>query len=66
MNKKSYWVSTLVVLDIYNHFLNERKEQYKGDKKTDNYYAEVKTLTELKKKEDTVYVLWCITNIVCY
>ena len=41
---------------IYNHFLNERKEQYQADKKTDNYYGEAKTLTELKKKEDTIWL----------
>lgn len=41
---------------IYNHFLNERKEQYQQDKKTDNYYEQAKTLTELKKKEDTVWL----------
>jgi len=41
---------------IYNHFLNERKEQYQADKKSDNYYAQAKTLTELKKKEDTIWL----------
>lgn len=41
---------------IYNHFLNERKEQYQADKKTDNYYAQAKTLTELKKQEDTIWL----------
>ena len=41
---------------IYNHFLNERKEQYQADKKTDNYYGQAKTLTELKKKEDTIWL----------
>ena len=33
---------------VYNHFLNERKEQYQKDKKSDNYYAQAKTLTDLK------------------
>ncbi|WP_417360394.1 helix-turn-helix domain-containing protein [Galbibacter sp.] len=33
----------------YNHFLNERKEQYELRKKSDNYYAQAKTLTEIKK-----------------
>jgi len=37
---------------IYNHFLNERKEQYQKDKKSDNYYVQAKSLTELKKDED--------------
>ena len=41
---------------IYNYFLNERKEQYQNDKKSDNYYAQAKTLTELKKQEETVWL----------
>ena len=24
---------------VYNHFLNERKEQYQNDKKSDNYIS---------------------------
>ena len=38
---------------VYNYFLNERKEQYQADKKSDNYYKQAATLTELKKKEET-------------
>ena len=41
---------------IYNHFLNERKEQYQSDKKTDNYYKQAVTLTKLKKEEDTKWL----------
>ena len=41
---------------VYNHFLNERKEQYQKDKKSDNYYVQAKSLTELKKKEDYVWL----------
>ena len=41
---------------VYNYFLNERKEQYQKDKKSDNYYAQVKTLTELKNQEDTIWL----------
>lgn len=41
---------------VYNYFLNERKEQYQNDKKSDNYYAQAKTLTELKKQEDTIWL----------
>lgn len=41
---------------VYNYFLNERKEQYQANKKSDNYYAQAKTLTELKKKEDTIWL----------
>jgi putative transposase len=41
---------------VYNHFLNEKKEQYQADKKFDNYYAQAATLTELKKKDETVWL----------
>jgi len=41
---------------VYNYFLNERKEQYQTNKKSDNYYAQAKTLTELKKQEETVWL----------
>ncbi len=34
---------------VYNHFLSERKEQYDLNHKSDNYYAQAKKLTELKK-----------------
>jgi len=37
---------------VYNYFLNERKEQYQKDKKSDNYYKQAKTLTDLKKMEE--------------
>lgn len=37
---------------VYNYFLNERKEQYQKDKKSDNYYKQAKILTDLKKKEE--------------
>ncbi len=40
---------------VYNYFLNQRKEQYKNTKKSDNYYAQCKVLTEMKK--NPVY-LW--------
>jgi putative transposase len=38
---------------VYNHFLNERKEQYQTNNKSDNFYAQAKTLTELKKNKET-------------
>src|SRR5574343_207990 len=41
---------------VYNYFLNERKEQYQKNKKSDNYYAQAKTLTDLKKQEDTIWL----------
>ena len=41
---------------VYNYFLNERKEQYQANKKSDNYYAQAKTLTDLKKQEDTIWL----------
>jgi len=41
---------------VYNYFLNERKEQYQANKKSDNYYVQAKTLTELKKQEETAWL----------
>ena len=41
---------------VYNYFLNERKEQYQKDKKSDNYYTQAKTLTDLKKQEETIWL----------
>ena len=41
---------------VYNHFLNERKEQYQADKKSDNYYKQATTLTKLKKEEETKWL----------
>lgn len=41
---------------VYNHFLNERKEQYRADKKSDNYYKQAATLTKLKKEENTKWL----------
>ena len=41
---------------VYNHFLNERKEQYQADKKSDNYYKQAATLTKLKKEEATKWL----------
>lgn len=37
---------------VFNYFLNERKEQYQKDNKSDNYYKQSKTLTKLKKNEE--------------
>ena len=37
---------------IYNHFLAERKQQYDINGKSDNYYQQAKTLTDLKKQEE--------------
>ena len=41
---------------VYNHFLNERKEQYQANKKSDNYYKQAATLTKLKKEDDTKWL----------
>jgi len=41
---------------VYNYFLNERKEQYQVEKKSDNYYAQAATLTKLKKQEDRIWL----------
>ena len=41
---------------VFNHFLNERKEQYQVDKKSDTYYKQCTTFTELKKKAETAWL----------
>ena len=37
---------------VYNHFLAKRIEQYDKTGKSDNYYEQAKSLTELKKQEE--------------
>lgn len=41
---------------VYNHFLSERKTQYDETHKSDNYYAQAKKLTELKKDEEHAWL----------
>lgn len=41
---------------VYNHFLNERQNQYRANKKSDNYYRQAAALTDLKKKEETTWL----------
>ena len=41
---------------IYNHFLNERKEQYLKNKKSDNYQRQAASLTTLKKQDETLWL----------
>lgn len=41
---------------VYNYFLNQRQEQYKEKGCSDNYYAQAKVLTELKKQEETSWL----------
>ncbi len=41
---------------IYNYFLNERKKEYETNKNTINYYDNAKSLTELKKEDDYVWL----------
>ena len=41
---------------VYNYFLNQRKEQYRLTGKSDNYYAQAKTLTAMKKQEATAWL----------
>ena len=41
---------------VYNYFLAERKKQYDENGKSDNYYAQAKTLTLLKKQEDFAWL----------
>jgi len=38
---------------VYNHFLNERKNEYFENKKTLGYYHQCKTLTQLKEDNET-------------
>src|SRR5690606_26191693 len=41
---------------VYNHFLNERIEQYEKTKQSDNYHAQALALTQLKKQEDRIWL----------
>lgn len=41
---------------VYNYFLNQRQEQYREKGTSDNYYAQAKVLTELKKQEKTSWL----------
>lgn len=41
---------------IYNHFLNERKEQYREAKKSDGYHRQSAALTVLKKDETKAWL----------
>ena len=41
---------------IYNIFLNQRIEQYRITGKSDDYYSQAKSLTEMKKQEETVWL----------
>ena len=41
---------------VYNHFLAERKNQYDKTGKSDNYYTQAKTLTNLKKQEEYSWI----------
>ena len=41
---------------VFNYFLNQRQEQYRMTGNSDNFYAECKTLTELKKQEETAWL----------
>lgn len=41
---------------VYNYFLNQRQKKYKEKGCSDNYYAQSKALTELKKQEETSWL----------
>jgi transposase, IS605 orfB family len=41
---------------VYNYFLNQRQEQYRLTGKSDNYYEQKRTLTKLKKQEETAWL----------
>ena len=40
----------------YNYFLNERKEQYQADKKSDNYNKQAEALIALKNTAETIWL----------
>ena len=41
---------------VFNRFLNERKEKYLNEKTSLNYYDNARTLTELKKDDEFVWL----------
>ena len=41
---------------VYNYFLSERKHQYDETHKSDNYYAQAKKLTDLKKDGEHLWL----------
>ena len=41
---------------VYNTFLDQRIEQYRLTGKSDNYYEQAKSLTEMKKQEETAWL----------
>ena len=41
---------------VYNYFLNQRIEQYSLTGKIDNFYAQCKSLTALKRQEETAWL----------
>ena len=41
---------------IYNHFLNEKNNQYKETKKSDNYKKQAEKLTCLKNEEGALWL----------
>lgn len=41
---------------VYNYFLNERKNQYQKNGKSDNYCKQTKSLTNLKKQDGYVWL----------
>jgi putative transposase len=41
---------------VFNHFLNEKMEQYKESKKSDNYHKQAASLTQLKKLKETEWL----------
>ena len=41
---------------VFNHFLNQRIEQYQENKTSDNYHKQSASLTQLKKQEETQWL----------
>lgn len=41
---------------IFNYFLNQRKQEYLNNKKSINYYDQAAELTQIKQKEETIWL----------
>ena len=50
--EEQLWLHFKGVRFVYNHFLSERKEQYRLTQTSDKYHAQCKSLTQLKRQDD--------------
>nr|DAX55640.1 MAG TPA: endonuclease [Caudoviricetes sp.] len=51
---------------VYNYFLNQRQEQYRLTGKSDNFYAQEKALTELKRQKETAWLKEVNAQSLCF